>query len=148
MSKDDRGRFIPIGGAYDPVGDGEAAALGRALLAQIRGEILTPGEKALVARMKSRAAEDARAPAPVVEVSETLATFERGPDAEVRVTWRSFKGSSPFLDIRRWERTHGEAMRPTRQGVTIRLREISRLMQVVVQVARRLGEAVEREAED
>lgn len=146
MSDDPRFRFLPIGGAYDPVEDEEAAALGRALLAQIRGEPLTPSEKALVARMRSRRPEDARAPTPVVEVSETLATFERGPDAEVRVTWRSYKGSSPFLDIRRWERAPGQPMRPTQKGVTIRLREISRLMQVVVQVARKLGEG--RAAED
>ncbi len=142
MSDDrDRIRFLPLGGAYDPVGDDEAAALGRALVAQIRGESLTGEQKALVSRMRSRAPEDARAPVPVVEVSETLATFERGEGAELRISWRSYKGSTPFLDIRRWERGEGKAMRPTRQGVTIRLKEISRLLQVVVQVARRLGEA-------
>lgn len=143
---DDRVRFLPIGGGlYDPVEDGEAAALGRALLAQLRGDPLTPAERALVARSRSRAPQDARAPTPVVEVSETLAAFERGEGAEVRVTWRSYKGSTPFLDIRRWEHVRGEGMRPTRQGVTIRLREIARLMQVVVQVARRLGERAEDE---
>ncbi len=104
---DDRFRFIPIGSQYDPVRDDEAAALGHALLAQLRGEPLSP--------------------------------FERGPDAEVRVSWRSYKGSSPFLDVRRWERVHGDGMRPTRQGVSIRLRELSRLMTVLVQALQRAG---------
>lgn len=134
-----RGRFIPIGSRYEPVSEPEAAALGRALLAQIRGEPLTPSESALLARMRSAAPEDARAPAPVIDVSETLLTLERGADAEVRITWRRFKGSSPFLDIRRWERVPGEGMRPTRQGVTIRARELSRLMSVLVQAVRRIG---------
>lgn len=141
MSENRRFRCIPLGGLYDPVDDEEAAALGRALVARIRGEPLTPSEEALLSRLGSRGPEDERAPSPVLEVSETLATFERGPDAEVRVTWRSYKGSSPFLDIRRWERAPGQPMRPTQKGVTIRMREISRLMQVVVQVARKLGES-------
>jgi hypothetical protein len=136
---DDRFRFIPIGSQYDPVRDDEAAALGHALLAQLRGEPLSPAERALLARSRSRAVQDRRAPTPVVEVSETLATFERGPDAEVRVSWRSYKGSSPFLDVRRWERVHGDGMRPTRQGVSIRLRELSRLMTVLVQALQRAG---------
>lgn len=136
---DDRFRFIPIGGHFDPVKDDEAAALGHALLAQLRGEPLSPNEKALLARSRSRAVEDARAPTPVVEVSETLATFERGADAELRVTWRSYRGSSPFLDIRRWERTHGDTMRPTRHGITLRVRELSRLLSVLVQAIRKAG---------
>lgn len=147
MSHDRRGRFIPIGGRYDPVSEPEAAELGRALLAQIRGEVLTPSERALVARMRSSAPDDARAPAPVVDVSDTLLTLDRGPDAEVRVTWRRFKGSSPFLDIRRWERVSGEGLRPTRQGVTIRARELARLMSVLVQTVRKIGKS-ERVGED
>lgn len=140
MSDDRRGRFIPIGGRYDPVSEPEAAELGRALLAQIRGDVLTPSEQALLKRMRSSAPEDARAPTPVVEVSETLLTLDRGADAEVRVTWRRFKGSSPFLDIRRWERAPGEKeLRPTRQGVTLRARELARLMTVLVQTVRKIG---------
>jgi hypothetical protein len=140
MSSDDRrGRFIPIGGRYDPVSEPEAAELGRALLAQIRGDVLTPTEQALLKRMRSSSPDDARAPTPVVEVSETLLTLDRGADAEVRVTWRRFKGSSPFLDIRRWERAPGEELKPTRQGVIIRARELARLMTVVVQTVRKIG---------
>jgi hypothetical protein len=142
MSDDRRGRFIPIGGRYDPVSEPEAAELGRALLAQIRGDVLTPSEQVLLKRMRSSAPEDARAPTPVVEISETLLTLDRGADAEVRVTWRRFKGSSPFLDIRRWERAApGEELRPTRQGVTIRARELARLMSVLVQTVRKIGSA-------
>jgi hypothetical protein len=141
-----RGRFIPIrGGRYDTVGEDEAAAVGRALIAQIRGDPLTPAERALLARMRSSAAEDARAPTPVVDASETLATFERGADAELRVTWRRFKGSAPFLDIRRWERT-ADGTRPTRQGVTIRARELSRFVSAVLSAVRRVGGGVAEDA--
>lgn len=139
MSDDRRGRFIPIGGHYDPVSEPEAAELGRALLAQIRGDVLTPREAALVARMRSSSPADARAPTPVVELSETLLTLERGEHAEVRITWRRYKGSGPFLDLRRWERTD-RGMRPTPKGVTIRARELPRLMTVIVQTVRKLGE--------
>lgn len=143
MSTDDRrprGRFIAIpGGRHDTVGEEEAGAIGRALLAQMRGDPLSPTEQALLARLRSDAPADARAPTPVVEISETLAAFDRGPDAELRITWRRFKGSAPFLDIRRWERAPGEAMRPTRQGITIRARELSRFMTVIVHAVRRIG---------
>lgn len=126
-------------GKYDAVSENEAAALGRALLAKIRGEVLSPSEQAVLARAQSLSEGDERAPTPVVDVSETLATFERGEDAEIRVSWRSYKGSSPFLDIRRWERAPGEPMKPTRQGVTIRAREVGRLLTIIVQAMRRFG---------
>jgi hypothetical protein len=132
-------------GRYDAVNENEAAALGRALLAKIRGEVLTPSEQALIARAESQSTEDERAPTPIVDVSETLATFERGEDAELRIMWRSYKGSTPFLDIRRFERVPGEAMKPTRQGVTIRAREVGRLMTIIVQAMRRFGVATEDE---
>ena len=135
-----RGRFIPLqGGRYDTASDGEAAAFGRALLAQMRGDPLSPTEQALLARMRSDAAEDARAPAPVMDVSETLATFERSGDAEVRITFRRFKGSTPFLDIRRWERGRGNEMHPTRQGITIRARELTRFVNAAMQALRKIG---------
>src|SRR5690606_2543111 len=99
----------------------------------------TPSEKALLARIRSDAPDQARAPTPVVEQSETLLILDRGADAEVRLSWRRYRGSSPFLDIRRWERVPGEGMRPTRQGVTIRAREVVRVMSVLVQITRKLG---------
>jgi hypothetical protein len=127
-------------GRYDIVSEGEAAAIGRALLAKIRGEPLSVSEQALLARARSNAPEDERAPGPVIDVSETLAVFERGEDAEVRLTWRSYRGSSPFLDIRRWERAPGEdTLKPTRQGVTIRTKEIGRMLTAIVQAMRKFG---------
>jgi hypothetical protein len=139
--EDDRRKFFPVGGHYDPVSDDEAAAIGRALLSRIRGEKLSPSQEALLLRARSFHAMDARAPAPVPDVEESLIAFERGPDAEIRISWRSYKGSSPFLDLRRFERAHGESeMKPTRQGVTIRARELSRVLTVLVQIVQRLDE--------
>lgn len=132
-------RVSERGGRYDPVNDDEAAAVGRALLAELRGEELTPSQRALLLRSRSRSRLDARAPTPVVDASETLLTLGRGEEAEVRIRWRRYKGSSPFLDIRRFERAAGGRMRPTRQGVTIRARELGRVMSTLVAAARRLG---------
>jgi hypothetical protein len=131
-------------GRYDAVAEDEAAAYGRALLAEMRGEELTEEQKARLARARAEAAAHRRAPAPVVDVSETLLTLERGERSEVRISWRRYKGSSPFLDFRRWERLPGDdEMRPTRQGVTIRAREITRLLTTVVGAARRLSTAAD-----
>lgn len=124
---------------YETVAEPEAAELGRALLARLRGDGLTDAQEALLLRAAEAPELDRRAPTPVIDVSETLLTLGRGDDAEVRVSWRRYKGSSPFLDIRRWERepTSSGGMHPTRQGVTIRARELPRLLRVVVEVARR-----------
>jgi hypothetical protein len=128
------------GGRYEPVSEAEAAMLGRALLAKMRGEELTSEERALLSRSESTSALDERtALRPVEEVSETLLTLERGEGAELRVTWRRFRGSGPFLDIRRWEKHQG-GLRPTRQGVTIRAREIGLLLTAVMAAANRVGE--------
>ncbi len=129
----------PRRGLHDPASPDEAAALGHALLAELRGEELTPTQRALLLRSRSRAAADARAPTPVVESSETLLVLDRGADAEVRVSWRRYRGSSPFLDIRRFERLPSGATRATRQGVTIRARELGRVMTTLLGVARRLS---------
>ncbi|HJL17430.1 MAG TPA: PC4/YdbC family ssDNA-binding protein [Sandaracinaceae bacterium LLY-WYZ-13_1] len=128
------------GGRFDTASEEESAAYGRALLAEMRGEELTEAQRAMLARARANAAADRRAPTPVVDVSETLLRLDRGERSEVRVSWRRYKGSSPFLDFRRWERLPGDdEMRPTRQGVTIRAREITRLLTTVVQAARRLS---------
>lgn len=127
-------------GRHDPVAPDETAVYGRALLAEMRGEELTEAQRTLLARVRAEAEEHRRAPSPVVELSETLLTLERGERAEVRVSWRRYRGSSPFLDIRRWERLPGDdEMHPTRQGVTIRAREVTRLLATIVQAARRLS---------
>lgn len=132
--------FPSAAGRHDLVAEDESAAYGRALLAEMRGEALTEAQEAMLQRARASAALDQRAPTPVTEVSETLLTLERGDKAEVRISWRRYKGSSPFLDLRRWERLPGDSeMRPTRQGVTIRAREITRMLSVMVQVARRLS---------
>ncbi|MGF1467347.1 MAG: PC4/YdbC family ssDNA-binding protein [Sandaracinaceae bacterium] len=124
---------------YDPVSEEEAAALGQAVLARIRGEPLTPSQSALLARGRSEAREE-RAPGPVLDVDEVVLRLPRGAEAEIRVSLRSYRGSDPFLDLRRWERTAAGAYRPTRQGVTVRRREIGRLLSALVQLAGRLDE--------
>ena len=131
-------------GRYETLAEDEAAAYGRALLAEMRGEELTSEQRTRLARARAEAAAHRRAPAPVLDVSETLLTLDRGERSEVRVSWRRYKGSSPFLDFRRWERLPGDhEMRPTRQGVTIRAREITRLLTAVVGAARRSSSAAE-----
>jgi hypothetical protein len=131
-------------GRYDTVAEDESAAYGRALLAEMRGEELTADQEALLQRARAQAEAHRRAPTPVVDVSETLLTLDRGERAEVRISWRRYKGSSPFLDFRRWERVPGDdEMRPTRKGVTIRAREITRLLTTVVGAARRLSTAAD-----
>lgn len=129
------------GGRYDPMPEDEAAALGKALLASIRGDRLTPAQRAVIAR--ARSAEDPQAPSPVLEHDEVIATFPRGEEAEVRVSWRAFRGSSPFLDVRRFERAP-EGLRPSKQGVTIRGRELGQLMSALVQAMGKLAPPPER----
>lgn len=124
---------------YDPVDPTEGAQYGRALLARMRKEPLSPLQQALLAQTAvAEAPAEQRAPTPVVDLSETLLTFGRGEDAEVRLSLRRYKGSSPFFDIRRWERTDG-SLRPTRQGVTIRARELPRLLGALTEAAARIA---------
>ncbi|MFK7985976.1 MAG: transcriptional coactivator p15/PC4 family protein [Sandaracinaceae bacterium] len=123
---------------FDPVSEDEAAAFGRALLARVRGETLTAEQRALLDRARDGGeASDRRAPTPVVDVSETLLALPRGAQAELRVQVRRYKGSRPFLDIRRWERD-GTGLKPTRQGVTFRMREVTQVLGAISQAARRM----------
>ena len=125
----------PAQSRYEPVDNEEASLLGRALLSQLRGDPLTPEQQTAIERagVPSR-----RAPEPVVERSETLLSLPRG-DAELRVSWRSYRGSTPFLDLRRWEKGRSGGMHPTKQGVVVRLRELPQLFGVIRAVARRAG---------
>ena len=47
---------------------------------------------------------------------------------------RRYRGSAPFLDLRRFERTDRGEMLPTRQGVTIRGHEVLRLLSSLVKL--------------
>ena len=121
-------------GRYDTASNEEAAAVGRALLAQLRGEALTAAQKGILARAHSRAPQEARAAAPVLDRDRTLLRLSRGDHAELRVRWRRYRGSSPFLDFRRFERTDRGGLLPTRQGVTIRGHEVKRLLTSLVKL--------------
>lgn len=125
------------GGRYEAVSDPEAVAMGGALIAQLRGQELTLSQRALLARARSEMSVDERSPTPIIDTSETLLTLGRGPDAEVRVSWRRYKGSSPFLDVRRFERGDRGVLRPTRQGITIRGNEVARLLTTLVELRAR-----------
>ena len=85
-------------------------------------------------------APEPRAPTPVVDSEQTLLCLPRGRDAEVRVRWRRYRGSSPFLDLRRFERPAGGGdLRPTRAGVTVRGHEVSRLISTLVKLEAAMG---------
>ncbi len=118
---------------YDTASNEEAAAIGRALLAELRGEELTTTQRALLRRTRS-AAPEARVASPVLDRDRTLLCLSRGDNAEIRVRWRRYRGSSPFLDLRRFERGDRGALLPTRQGVTIRAHEVKRLLASLVKL--------------
>ncbi len=129
--------FLPgaRAGRYDTATDDEAAAIGRALVAELRGDDLTVSQRALLASARNAAeAEEARAPGPVLDEDQTLLTLGRGEGAELRVRWRRYRGSAHFLDLRRFERTDRGEMAPTRQGVTIRGHEVQKLLAALVKL--------------
>jgi hypothetical protein len=76
--------------------------------------------------------------------SRVLARFARGDDAEIRVSYDSRRaedgGEIPWISIRRWYRPAGGELRPTRQGTTIRVREIGELI-LALEEARATREA-------
>ncbi len=135
--------FLPgaRAGRYDRASDPEAAAIGRALVAELRGDDLTASQRALLTSARSAASEDERAPSPVLDEDQTLLALRRGPDAELRVRWRRYHGSAHFLDLRRFERGDRGEMVATPKGVTIRGHEVGRLLAALVKLeASREGE--------
>ncbi|MBX3275287.1 MAG: hypothetical protein KF729_33790 [Sandaracinaceae bacterium] len=122
-----------LAGRYERAPHDEAAALGHALVAELRGDALTEAQRALLASARA-AAPDTRAPEPVLDADDHLLALPRGEDAEVRVRWRRYRGSAPFLDLRRFERSDRGEMLPTRQGVTIRGHEVLRLLSSLVKL--------------
>jgi hypothetical protein len=72
------------------------------------------------------------------ENGQRLATLERGPVEQLRVTWARFKGW-PFLSLRVWHCGSDGVWRPDRErGCTVKLRELDAFAQAV-QVARELA---------
>ncbi|MCA9608697.1 MAG: hypothetical protein KC619_24000 [Myxococcales bacterium] len=139
MPRDDAAAQLTLlpgarGGRYDTATDAEAAAIGRALVAELRGDDLTVSQRALLANARSSAPEEERAPGPVLDQDQTLLTLDRGEGAELRVRWRRYKGSAHFLDLRRFERGDRGEMVPTRQGVTIRGHEVQKLLAALVKL--------------
>ena len=66
-----------------------------------------------------------------------LATLGRGPDKQLRIRWREFKGHH-FLDIREWaaSRQTGEWWPVKGKGITIKPRELVEVIQALEAVAR------------
>jgi Transcriptional Coactivator p15 (PC4) len=63
---------------------------------------------------------------PLTDDGLKLASINRGPNRELRVRWREFKGHQ-FLDIREWSVNIGNAQWfPTKgKGVTVKARELN-----------------------
>ena len=106
----------------------------------MRGEELRPDQALLLANARQRAEGERRAPKPIVDLEHTLLVLDRGSRAEVRIAVRRYRGSRPFLDVRRWEQTP-EGLRPTRQGVSIRAREVTGLLATLGRATRWLASA-------
>src|SRR4051812_22089363 len=72
-------------------------------------------------------------PAPPAETGERLATFERGPGVEMRVSLDHYE-DRPYVSLRVWERGRDGVWRPTRKGATIRMRELAELVDALGQL--------------
>jgi len=78
----------------------------------------------------------ARRPAgPPRDTGQWLATFDRGPTEELRVTLASYNGH-PYIVLRVWALGSDGYWRPVRgKGCSIRLREVAGLAEVLARVA-------------
>jgi hypothetical protein len=72
-------------------------------------------------------------PTPPAESGERLATFSRGQGVELRITLDEYEGR-PYIGLRLWELGQSGGWWPTKRGVTIRLRELAELLEVLGQV--------------
>jgi len=63
---------------------------------------------------------------PLTDDGVKLATINRGPNRELRIRWRQFKGHQ-FLDIREWSvNIDNSQWFPTKgKGVTVKARELN-----------------------
>ena len=78
------------------------------------------------------------------EDGQRLATMQRGPDEEIRVTWRTYEGR-PYVAIRFWTRKFDGQWWPDKgRGISIRIRELPELA-TAVSAAIDLAEANQRE---
>lgn len=74
-------------------------------------------------------------PAPPREHGEKLATFARGPDAEMRVSLAEFEGR-PYVSLRLWERDRGGGWWPVKgKGCSIRISEAPELSAVLARLS-------------
>jgi hypothetical protein len=75
---------------------------------------------------------------PPQEQGERLATFPRGPDAELRCTLAEYQGN-PYIALRVWERDTRGAWFPVRgKGCSVRIAEASELAEVLARVGRHM----------
>jgi transcriptional coactivator p15 (PC4) len=63
---------------------------------------------------------------PLADDGVKLATINRGPNCELRIRWKTFKGF-PYLDVREWTVNKDNAQWfPTKgKGITVKPRELS-----------------------
>jgi hypothetical protein len=83
---------------------------------------------------------DAQAPAAPQDHGQRLATFPRGPDAELRVSLSEFEGR-PYVSLRVWERaSEGAPFWPVKgKGCSVRLSEAEGLATALRRVVREAG---------
>jgi len=69
---------------------------------------------------------------------EPLATISRGPNRELRLRWREYKGFH-FVDIREWSvNAHNRQWWPERgKGITIKPREVEQVIDALEEVRER-----------
>ena len=109
---------------------------------------IPPEAQALLAMLRGRAANTpptAPAPAPREPSGELLASFPRNAREEVRLTWDTLTGKDgrprSFLSVRLWALARPGLWKPTKEGVTIRARELRELLAVVAPLVARLEAA-------
>jgi hypothetical protein len=68
---------------------------------------------------------------PPVEEGRRLATCDRGPLEELRITWQEYQGH-PFVNVRVWERgTDGAWYPKPDRGVALKVRELLRVSHAI-----------------
>jgi hypothetical protein len=74
---------------------------------------------------------------PLADDGLKVATLNRGPNRELRIRWKTFKGH-PYLDIREWSvnTTNAQWFPEKGRGITIKPRELGAVEEALGQAVR------------